>query len=99
PSRIVERRRIGAPPDAGKGPFPLGAPLSPPAFQPFRPQWVFPRTFSGGRAGVQGAHRGDLQIATVNRSGQIHSSLHSMYLVLNFLSQFWGSLQFITNPS
>jgi len=30
---------------------------------------------------VQGAHGGDLQIATVNSSGQIHSSLHSMYLV------------------
>ena len=73
---IVERRQIGAAPsNAGKGQFSFGAPLSAPAFQQFRAQLVFPRNFTGGRTGVQGAHGGDLQIATVNSSGQIHSSL------------------------
>jgi len=92
PAGIMEHRRIGAPPNAGKGRLPFGTPLSAPAFQQFRTQLVFPRSFTLGRAGIQGAHGGDLQIATVNRSGQIHSSLRSMYLVLNFLFQSWGSL-------
>ena len=74
---IIERRQTSAAPAySGKGRFPLGAPFSAPAFQQFRAQLVFPRNFTGGRAGVQGAHGGDFEIATVNRSGQIDSSLH-----------------------
>jgi hypothetical protein len=81
PAGIVERQQFGASPaNTRKGRFPFGAPLSASTFQQMWTQLVFPRNFSGGRAGVQGAHGGDLQIATVNSSGQIHSSLHSMYL-------------------
>ena len=39
-----------------------------------------PRNFTGANVGIQCSHGSNLQIATVNSSGQIHSSLHSMYL-------------------
>src|SRR5205807_4096231 len=90
PAGVVYRRQSRTPaPDSGKRQISLGSPLPAPALQQMRTHLIFARNLAGRGAGVQGAHGSDLQIATVNSSGQIHSSLHSMYLFLNLLSLFW----------
>src|ERR1700733_1612964 len=66
--------------DSGKRQIPLGAPFASPTIQQMGAYLILARDLTGGRAGIERLHRRDLQIATVNSSGQIHSSLHSMYL-------------------
>jgi len=58
--------------DSRKRRFAFGTPLAAPTLQQLRTQLIFPRHFTGRAARIQGAHRRDLQVAVVNRSGQIH---------------------------
>ena len=44
-------------------------------------------------AAVNLSHGRNLQITTLHSPGQIHTPLHSTYVVLNCVSQFWSVVQ------
>jgi hypothetical protein len=83
PARVVHRGQTRtAPSSSGKRQIPPGAPpgLASPPIRQMGLTLVPARDLTGRGAGVARSHRRDLQNATVNSSGQIHASLHSMYL-------------------